>query len=725
MTKKEIHLIYRQTVKSLDKRELKAAFDSLQKLAAVSQSYIFEDELNNLQETYKRLLYYYTTSSNDPMREKVYGGLLASTYELSDKITRQLYFTDSPEMYYSIQRVHDIQQESISKLTVIIRSAYDINNISLAEASATKLFKQIWASAFLSNEDMRGLSESLSSGISDPDMMNDSGYTTILNCQIVSALLLGIQKSFDKRKMILLISAAQSNDEEVKLRAYTAILIALYFYKDRIDCYPDIRHRLDNLAESDDFRKIVYLIILRFILSRETEKISNKIKEELLPEMMKLNPKFNPHTSLKDISPENFENEMNPEWIEKISDTPLDKKIEEFNKLQEEGADVMHSTFVHLKHFSFFNEISNWFMPFNKKQSSISEGDSILKSLEIITTAGLMCNSDLYSLYFSIKQIPEEGRKMMIGQLESQLSEYKQQKMAELHTKNDNAEYIIGRYVQDLYRFYKLFQRRNEFNDIFTQKLDFHNLQLLKQYFSDKGDLLNIAEYYLRKNYFEDALTIFEHLSEAAERDEMLFQKIGYCKQMTGNFEEALTEYAKAEIINPESKWLIRRTAQCYRAIKKPEKAIVYYLQYEKLDTDNLSVLLSIGSCYLEMKNYSEALKYYFKVDYLDQDRGKAWRPIAWCSFLTGKYDQARNYYNKLLSHHPESQDYINAGHTEWVLQNTKGALELYKKSVQASKSDYENFNKEFKNDMPELTAAGIDLNEIPLMLDNVRYSLE
>ena len=726
MNKKEIHLIYRQIIKSLDKRELKVAFDSLQKLAAVSQTYLFADELNNLQETYKRLLYYYSVSTKDPMREKVYSELLASTYELTDKITRHLYLTDSPEMYYSIQRVQDIQLESISKLSGIIRSAYDINNIPLAETSVTKLFKQIWASASLTDEDIKGLSGSLISGGSDdPDTTNNSGYMSILNCQIVSALLLGIQKSFDKRKMSLLISAAQSNDEEVKLRAYTAILISLYFYKDRIDCYPDIRHRLDNLAESDDFRKIVYLIILRFILSRETEKISNKIKEEILPEMMKLNPKFNPYTSLKDISPENFENEMNPEWIEKISDTPLGKKIEEFNKLQEEGADVMHSTFVHLKHFSFFNEISNWFMPFNKKQSSISEGDSILKSLEIITTAGLMCNSDLYSLYFSIKQIPEEGRKMMIGQLESQLSEYKQQKMAELHTKNDNAEYIIGRYVQDLYRFYKLFQRRNEFDDIFTQKLDFHNLQLLKQYFSDKGDLLNIAEYYLRKNYFEDALTIFEHLSEAAERDEMLFQKIGYCKQMTGNFEEALTEYAKAEIINPESKWLIRRTAQCYRAIKKPEKAIVYYLQYEKLDTDNLSVLLSIGSCYLEMKNYSEALKYYFKVDYLNQDRGKAWRPIAWCSFLTGKYDQARNYYNKLLSHHPESQDYINAGHTEWVLQNTKGALELYKKSVQSSKSDYENFNKEFKNDMPELTAAGIDLNEIPLMLDNVRYSLE
>ena len=313
----------------------------------------------------------------------------------------------------------------------------------------------------------------------------------------------------------------------------------------------------------------------------------------------------------------------------------------------------------------------------------------------------------------------------MIGQLESQLSEFKQQKMAELHTQNDNVEYVAGRYVQDLYRFFKLFQRRMEFNDIFSQKLDFYNLQILQQYFSDKNDLLNIAELYLRKNYFEDALTIYEYLSASLEGDEMLFQKKGYCKQMTGNYEGALAEYAKAELINPENKWLLRRTAQCFRAVKKPEKAIWYYIHYEKLDPDNISVLLSIGSCYLEMRNYIDALKYYFKVDYSDQDSGKAWRPIAWCSFLTGKYDQARNYYNKLLLHEPDSQDYMNAGHTEWVLQNPKGALDLYKKSVKTAKSDYKTFNTEFHKDIKELFAAGIDISEIPLMLDSLRYSLE
>lgn len=725
ITTKEIHTIYKQIVGLLDRKELKPAFDSLLKLITGSVASVYQDELNGLQETYKQMLYYYAAGSKDPMQTKIYNELLASTYELTDRITQKLLAGDSSGLYYSIQRTHDIHLENISELTEKIRTSYDMENISTAEASVTRLFKLIWTSAFLSEDDMRGLHDSLALRNTKSGIKNESDNRTIQNCQIVSALILGLQSFFDKRKMHLLIDAAENGDEEVRIRAYIGILLTLYAYKCRIDYYPEIKHRLDHLAENPDFRKNVYLIILRFILSRETEKISNKLKDEIIPEMMKLNPKFNPRTSLRDLSTENLENEMNPEWMEKLADSPLGKKIEEFNKLQEEGADVMHSTFVHLKSFPFFNEISNWFMPFNKGQSSLSGEDTLMKSLEIITNVGFMCNSDLYSLYFSIRQIPEEGRKMMISQLESQLSELKQQKMAELQTRNNHTERIIGQYVQDLYRFYKLYQRRNEFNDIFTQKLDFHNLPVLRQYFSDKEDLLNIAEYYLRKNYFDDALTVYERLSETSEGDEMLFQKKGYCKQMTGNYEGALEEYVKAEIINPESKWLLRRTAQCYRAVKKPEMAIGYYLHYEKLDPDNLSVILSIGSCYLEMKNYSEALKYYFKVDYLDQDSGKAWRPIAWCSFLTGKYDQARNYYNKITSYRPDSQDYMNAGHTEWVLQNINGALELYKKSVQAAKSDFDKFRTEFSQDIPELTAAGVDIEEIPLILDKLRYSIE
>ena len=723
MTTKEIQSISARIIQSLDQRELKTAFDLLFLLTADSHIYLFRDEIDEQQETYKRLLYYYAAGSKDSMQEKIYTELLASVYELTSKITQKMLAVNSPKLYYAIQRTADMRTENIVQLTHLARSSYDIQNVSLSEAVTVKLFKAIWTSVSLSDEDVNGLLDSLLNRKTALDATDSPDDMTILNCQIVAALTLGLQEFFDRRKMILLIHAAESDDENVKLRAYTGILLTLYRYKNQIDCYPEIGYRIENLAENTEFHKIVNIIILRFILSRETEKISQKMKDEIIPELMKLHSKFNSGASSKDSPIENFEFEMNPEWIEKLSNSPIGKKIEEFNKLQEEGADVMHLTFVHLKDFPFFHEISNWFMPFHKGLSALSGHDKLLKSIETITDIGLMCNSDLYSFFFSLKQIPENKLNLLIGQMEGQLSEWKQQNKSELQASENQTVRNVGRYIQDLYRFYKLYSRRNEFYDIFTQKLDFHNLPILQFYDSDSHNLLSIANYYLGKNYFKDALVIYNRLSDTVEWDEMLFQKKGYCCQMTGDYKNALAEYAKAELINPNSKWLLRHTAQCYRAVGQTQKAIDYYLHLEKTDPENLPVLLNIGSCCLEMKNYSEALKYYFKVDYLDQHGSKAWRPIAWCSFLIGKYDQARNYYGKIISYNPDYQDYINAGHTEWVLQNITSALDFYKKSIQAADQNFETFYATFTNDIPELLAAGINRNEMDLLLDQLRYT--
>ena len=401
--------------------------------------------------------------------------------------------------------------------------------------------------------------------------------------------------------------------------------------------------------------------------------------------------------------------------------------MEEFSELQQEGADVMHSTFVHLKSFPFFRELSNWLLPFTTEHSSFgdrfNQNNGEKQMLDSMTLAAFMCNSDKYSLYFSMMQLPEEAKKMMMNQFDSQASEMIQQNKEELISKRGKLETITGQYIQDLYRFFKIYPGHLDFNDIFTMPLDFHNLSILRPYISDEESLSSIAEYYLRKNYFSDALTIFNQLAETNQESDILFQKIGYCKQMNDDLQGALEAYLRADLLNPGSKWVIRRIAGCYRSLKEPEEALKYYRRYEKLNPDNLSITISIGHCYLELRNYSEALKCFYKVDYLDSNN-KAWRPIAWCSFLTGKYDQARNYYKKILANQPNTQDLLNAGHTEWALQNIKGAIEFYRQAVEKENRDFYKFQEEFNQDIPDLIVAGIEDTEISLMMDQLRYVL-
>ena len=53
MTLQEINKAYNRIVGSLDSKELKNAFDSLQALIAGSREYSFQDKLNELQDTYR------------------------------------------------------------------------------------------------------------------------------------------------------------------------------------------------------------------------------------------------------------------------------------------------------------------------------------------------------------------------------------------------------------------------------------------------------------------------------------------------------------------------------------------------------------------------------------------------------------------------------------------------------------------------------------------------
>ena len=729
MTIQEINKAYNRIIGSLDCKELKNAFDFLQGLIAGAREYSFQDRLNELQETYKYMLRYRIEGAKDPMQDQIYNNLIASSYELTDQLRNKALAIDSPLAFYSNRRVMQREHMNYEQLHTILDKASlqkietadgNISEQKQLESATLMLFNKIWTSDFLSIEEVSQIR----------DILTDPELPTIIGCQVVSALMMGLQAAFDKEKLLLLFDAADMREEEIRYRALISILLTLYTYRKRTELYPQIYNRLDTLAENfPGFTQAIRTIILRFILAKETEKINRKLQDEIIPDLMKLSPKLSQKINLRDITPETLSDEMNPEWQDLFADKALGKKMEEFNELQQEGADVMHSTFIHLKQFPFFRELGNWFLPFTIEHSVF--GDLLTKNqsekdmLQSMTGAPFMCNSDKYSLYLSMMQLPEEARKMMMGQFGDQTSELIQQTRDELILKRGKLEIICGQYIQDLYRFFKLYPAHLDFDDIFTFTLDFHNLPILRPYISDEESLTAIAEYYLRKNHFQEALTIYNHLNDTCLENGIIFQKIGYCKQMNDDIQGALEAYLRADLINPNSKWLLRRIAGCYRTLKQPEEALKYYHRYEELNPNNLSVQINIGHCHLELKNYNEALKYYFKVDYLEANSPKAWRPIAWCSFLTGKYDQARNYYKKIMDNKPTTQDFLNAGHTEWALQNIKGALAYYKKSVQNENGNFLKFQEQFNQDIPDLLVAGIEDAEVPLMLDQLRYSLD
>lgn len=740
MTNKELQIKYTEICTNLAERRLKPAFDQLKRLISENGLGVFNDEWLELDQTYHYMLQYTVDGIRDPERQKVYRKLIVSAYELADKVNEAIRLKYSSSIEYEKKRTFGNQfisdfktfQAELeefylhSELQSITDNEKIVTSGNLAEAASHRqklfrLFYHVWFCDQLSSEEINFLKQFFA----NPSI--PGAYKSL----IVSALTLSLQRYFDETKFSLLFDAFGMEEVIVNQRALVGLLITLYQYDSRLPYFSEITGRLKILNEDQEFRQNLERILIQLIRSKETEKLQQRIRDELIPEMIKISPTLKDKINLDSLMEKGLSDDKNPEWQEIFGDSPgLINKMEEFSELQMEGADVFVGSFSMLKSFPFFNEMGNWFVPFFTEDPEIrkvinTSEPATRNFIETIGSAPILCDSDKYSFCFSMHQLPKENLEFMAEGLKAEMDQFKEiENDEELTAPGRKAGFISNQYIQDLYRFYKLHPRRNDFEDIFSWRFDFHNKltlgNILKE---DEKVLRNISEYYFLKNQFEEAANIFEYLL-SIEKDGELYQKVAFCYQKTGDYEKALESYLKAELYDQNRLWTLKKIAHCYRNLKQPRKALEYYQAAEKLNPDDLNNLLNVGHCLLELDQFDEALKCYFKVEYLDSGNQKVWRPIGWCSFLTGKKEQAEKYFLKLMEE-PNQHDLMNMGHVQWSLGNRKAALEFYKKSISQTGFSEAEFMTVFDEDLPQLLQQGIDKDEVPIMLDQLRYFME
>jgi hypothetical protein len=104
----------------------------------------------------------------------------------------------------------------------------------------------------------------------------------------------------------------------------------------------------------EDFRT-VYMELVKTV---DTDRITRKIRDEVVPEMLKLKPEIDKKINLNIENLDPAEMEENPQWQEMMESSGLADKLKEMSEIQEEGGDVMLGTFERLKTFPFFRKNS-------------------------------------------------------------------------------------------------------------------------------------------------------------------------------------------------------------------------------------------------------------------------------------------------------------------------------------------------------------------------------
>lgn len=344
-----------------------------------------------------------------------------------------------------------------------------------------------------------------------------------------------------------------------------------------------------------------------------------------------------------------------------------------------------------MKRFPFFSEICNWFVPFYIDHPSVNDVVERFHNnrfLQSIVNVGPFCNSDKYSFLLAFSQvidrIPQQLREMM-ERGEASVTEV-------LKEESRSAAYIRRTYLQDIYRFYRIYPYRSEFHNPFDKNgrsdyLFFANPVFmhthLEPYFNE------IAAFLIKQKRHYEAGLVLENTGEA-RYDFRYYVMAGYLVQHRYfEFEEeGQTDryfYQKALEQQPENERALLGYARALFGEECYEEALEAYGRLLTIQPEKRNYLLNRAVCLSKLKRYADALKDLYRLNYETPDDLNVNRVLAWTLACSDKYEQADKIYSQIMSGSLQPEDLLNYGYSLWLGGHTDEAADCFHRYLKES----------------------------------------
>ena len=441
-------------------------------LAAYPQPQTME-RLNGIKAEYELMADYWRRGVNDPQLDQLYHHLLQRVYVLYANIASYHRMRQYPTLSGIYNRVRTERKEW--SLTDIRKEMEDfVSNIAMLELEpehirqerSEQLYQEhqtavnsLFCYVLTSRMWTDGVGHDFEEILLSPTI--DSNDQQLL----VSAVTLSLLNQYDMVKFRMLVNVYRRSQEEA-VRQRALVGWALSLREDVREIYPEQEELVSALLSSKKVCEELTELQMQLIYCLNAEQDTHTIQKEIMPDLIKNNNlKIGPF-SIEEREDDPMEDILNPEASEQRMEK-LESTFGRMMDMQKQGSDIYFGGFSQMKRFPFFYDISNWFVPFYLQHPDIRNFVNRLqgnKFMEKMMKTGPFCNSDKYSFIIAFQQvidrIPESMRKML-EQGEATMGEIPADELA-------TPAFIRRAYLMDLYRFYRLFPSRNEFENPFN-----------------------------------------------------------------------------------------------------------------------------------------------------------------------------------------------------------------------------------------------------------------
>ena len=535
---------------------------------------------------------------------------------------------------------------------------------------------------------------------------------------IVSALTLSLLTVFDVGKWLTLVGIYRDAAAE-PLRQRALVGLTLTMPDKEIRLFAELRDGIKTVCGSDKMRREMLELQMQLFYCSRTKDENEEIQRDIMPTLIKNN-------NLKMTRKGIVESEDSIDDILGTGDSDrnmeeLEAKMDKMKSMQKAGGDIFFGGFSHMKRFSFFYQISNWFVPFSTghpEMASVIGGESgaFVKG----TLGGApFCDSDKYSFAFALASIvdklPNNIKEMMASG--KGVMEFAEVDMT-------SPAYIRRMYLQDIYRFFMLFRDKSDFANPFVKntedgkcgRLVFFGNELLDGLMD--SEMPEVVRFFLRQRQFDvvERLVSRRAGTGTAANDELM--ALGQAYMRLGKYSEAYGVFASMhEMGNTEL--VLKGKAEALFMMRRYDEAADVYGELLELECKKKSYVLNHSLALINSDKTKEGMDNLFRLDYEDPSDVNVKRAIAWGYLMGGKPHEAERVYENIKGMAGTScSDTLNGGYAKWMQGKNAEAIALFIKYAADGDND---IAADFAVDGELFRKYGVEDYELTLMLDIVR----
>lgn len=591
-------------------------------------------EIQQLEETYKYLTYYYKEGTDDPKRSEILRGIGTSLMQLLRANAAHIEEEERPNdtRCETVQRLK-IYQLNAEKIVHLIDELSE--EVSKREQSyfdkVDQLFDYLWATPRLPKSVSERLQYSLEVTQLPP----------LVAQSVVSALFVGSMEYFDEQKISLLLAFGKGHHDPIVRGAAMAALLVLGRRHQAELCalHPDLIAEVETFLLSCEELLLELLKVVQ--ISYKTTENHKTYEEKIVPELKNISDKFRQSMSgtgsLSSQIAELQKKAIDKEHFEEMEEL-MAKVPDQLKMLQDAEQDTAYHLVTGLKGFAFFSKMSHWFLRFDEQYPDLDQAnvEVFTRILPFMSQGRRMISADMYS-YALVPAWREVVRGMEADILEQSMPDTTP---LPAPTEVDGARELLF----SAYRFYQLSSHRHTLVSPFARSPYLLDGAFLSRrgLLSEEG-LLKLATMMVGFGQYDAAGRTYErvvadYLTNTAE----VWRGMSVASIMRNDHEGALQQLHKAVELEGPTAITASKIAELLIKLGRRGEAIKWLETSEEQVESYRLPLLRAELLYQAGRN-EEAMKAAYKAHYLsDGKNAKSLSIIVELLLLSGKAKEAK-----------------------------------------------------------------------------------